>query len=46
MRREPSALSRSSSSAQRARRRARVAVLAWAVVIYVAYWLRYLPTAP
>jgi hypothetical protein len=43
MRHERSAYSRISSSARRARRRGTLAVLAWAILVYVAYWIRYLP---
>jgi hypothetical protein len=44
MRHERSAFSHTSSSGRAARRWATVIVLAWATVVYVAYWVRYLPS--
>lgn len=43
MRHEPSESSRSSSDDGGAGLLARVLVIAWAAVVYAAYWLRYLP---
>ena len=45
MRPERSGSSRFSSERRGASLPVRVIVLAWAVIVYLAYWLRYLPAA-
>ena len=45
MRHERSGSSRSSSDGRGTSLLVRAIVLAWATLVYVAYWLRYLPAA-